>query len=83
MLSKMNARGGDDACPVCFVGFEKRLRVVISCNHVLCMKCFIHLMKRECPICRYEFETDLPRLRRNTQKNLIEYLSTAPFDDER
>ena len=68
------------SCPVCLQS-QTRLSVVISCSHSICMSCFIHLVKRECPLCRYEFERDLPMIKEDTKHNLIQYLHMQPKVD--
>ena len=67
---------------ICFQPLEK-LRIVISCNHSICLSCFIHLNKRECPLCRYEFEKDLPLIKeQQTKHNLTQYLNSQKLTAE-
>ena len=74
-------------CAICYSGFEHRIRVTLPCggnaDHALCLSCFIHLQKRECPLCRASFVEQLPHIAPETKVNLILFLNTQPDSPER
>jgi hypothetical protein len=74
----------DDECPVCLEALASNLRVTLPCStgsslHTVCMRCFIHLCHRACPLCRASFEHAIPEIEDGTRMNLIEFLR-APSD---
>lgn len=63
-------------CPVCLETLDN-LSIILPCGdgkHCICFRCFIHLQKRECPLCRTDFRKYLPNLDEETRKNLITVL---------
>ncbi len=70
-----------DSCPVCLEDLNTKITVNIPCieqkSHVLCIRCFVHLHHRECPLCRKNFEHLLPNIEAQTRMNLIEFLRLA------
>ena len=69
-----------EQCPVCMEDFKERLSVTIPCgtiHHKICMRCFIHLRKRECPMCRKNFEHLIPDIEDDTRMNLVEFLRSS------
>jgi hypothetical protein len=64
-------------CPVCLESLSEKISIRIPCSergHVLCMKCFIHIEKKECPLCRTNFEKYLPYINGTARMTLIEFL---------
>ena len=64
-------------CPICYEQLGENLSVNIPCKiipHKLCIKCFVELEKRECPLCRYSFEQHVPKFRKKTVENLLNLL---------
>jgi len=58
---------------------DVKIFVSIPCSsikHTLCMQCFIHLEKQECPLCRFSFTHLIPDIKDNTKLNLIYLLSS-------
>lgn len=71
----------EEECPVCCEILRGTLRVILPCSseqapHALCMRCFIHLQHRVCPLCRTGFESSIPQIQSNTRMNLIEFLQS-------
>ena len=50
---------GNDCC-ICFSNLDKIFTITTSCKHTYCLNCFLNLNMFKCPICRYNFEIDLP-----------------------
>lgn len=73
-------------CPVCLESLETQINVRIPCQgkfgHHLCLKCFIHLQKKECPLCRTNFEALLPRIKERIKISLVEFLNHYVEPDE-
>jgi hypothetical protein len=42
-------------CNICYSNIPKEKSIVLPCNHKLCEKCFVDMMKSECPYCRKAF----------------------------
>jgi len=45
-------------CPICFLGFEKKEKLTLRCNHSICSECFWHSIDNNlltCPMCRHPF----------------------------
>lgn len=64
-------------CPICYENLDKKLSVSIPCGtipHRLCIRCFLEIEKRECPLCRQSFEQYVPRIRKQTVENLLTFL---------
>ena len=69
----------DDKCPICFESKNSKIFVSIPCqtmNHELCLQCFIHLNDRKCPLCRTDFNSQLPDIKDETRILLIDFLSS-------
>ena len=69
-------------CFICCESMGDRIRVTLPCGapdseHIMCMRCFIHLQSRKCPFCRTPFEPNIPNLNKEVRANLIIYLQTA------
>ncbi len=47
-------------CSICFSNLDKIFTITTSCKHTYCLNCFLNLNMFKCPICRYNFEIDLP-----------------------
>ena len=47
-------------CSICLSNLDKIFTITTSCNHTYCLNCFLCLTKFTCPICRYNFEINLP-----------------------
>ena len=64
-------------CPICYE--SDKIMITIPCHknigHSICLGCFIHLEKKECPICRTNFESMLPNIKDTTIVSLIEFLN--------
>ena len=57
---------------------DAKIFVSIPCgqiHHELCMQCFIHLEKQECPMCRFTFTHLIPDIKNDTKLNLIQLLT--------
>lgn len=73
-------------CPICYEKLDDNLSISIPCGsiaHQFCMRCFIELEKRECPLCRRSFEQYVPRIRKQTIDNLIRFLPLLASQDEK
>ena len=55
----------------CIVCFKNEWLTETKCNHIICIECLFKLKKNECPMCRKEFKSTLP-------KSLWEYLDFTP-----
>jgi len=67
----------EEECPICFGKKNEKLFVRIPCHnhpHYICLQCFIHLEKRQCPLCRKSFAEIIPPIKRNTGLALIHFL---------
>jgi len=73
---------GND-CSICFTNLNKIFTITTSCKHTYCLNCFLNLTKFTCPICRYDFQIDLPEkikliitnnANHKNEKNLSNYL---------
>ena len=56
-------------CPICYENLNENLSVSIPCGnipHKLCIRCFVELERRECPLCRRSFEQHVPKIRKKT-----------------
>jgi len=46
-------------CPVC----EERSELILPCRHIICKRCYYHLIEKKCPICRYKIDENLIKKR--------------------
>jgi hypothetical protein len=71
-----------DECPICYESMQQMLTVAIPCSatvsHRLCLKCFIHLEKKECPLCRGSFEHLIPPMRERSKLTLVQFIREIP-----
>ena len=47
------------SCPVCITDYILNNKVLLPCNHYVCNKCFIELIRNKsyiCPLCRKSFK---------------------------
>lgn len=52
-----------NCCPVCLE--NKKLNKKLECNHSICFACYSKLLQFKiysCPLCRYNFKTDVENL---------------------
>lgn len=51
----------NEQCPICFELFGKRKTISFSCGHSYHERCFQKVSKPECPYCRKEIRSELPK----------------------
>lgn len=49
----------NEECPVC----EERSELILPCRHIICKRCYYHLVEKNCPICRYKIDENLIKKR--------------------
>lgn len=49
----------NDNCPVC----DEAYQLFLPCRHVICKRCYYHLVDKKCPICRYVIDENLIKKR--------------------
>ena len=55
---------GKFTCPICLDDFENNKKMTITCNHEMCFRCMVAMMRQcvlsrtclTCPMCRYSSE---------------------------
>lgn len=51
-------------CPVCFEELDTRMTVTTPCRHSFCLNCLLEFKSHICPICRFDFQENMPVERR-------------------
>ena len=67
-------------CPICLENMKDKIVITLPCqniSHSMCMKCFIHMRNKLCPICRTSFENIIPDIDSSTRFNLLEFLQSS------
>lgn len=49
-----------EECPICLSDLNDVFKIKTSCNHIFCLQCFVKLKDFLCPLCRIDFEDNLP-----------------------
>lgn len=62
-------------CPVCLEPLAGRIRVLLPCDHTLCVRCLLRLRPPRCPLCRadlaeYLENDERPPVRSTTEVTL-------------
>ncbi len=39
-------------CPICFENLKGLFKITTPCDHTYCLKCFLGLLNKTCPLCR-------------------------------
>jgi len=60
MASKKRSAFNDE-CPICFEKTGNERRITFSCGHSYHRKCFQQVSKTECPCCRKDVSSELPK----------------------
>lgn len=69
-------------CLICCESMSDKIRVILPCGaieseHIMCMRCFVHLSSKKCPFCRTSFEASIPKINEEVRTTLSIYLQTA------
>ena len=71
----------EEECPVCYESLKNKLAISIPCSnitHKICLQCFIHLEKKECPLCRASFEHLIPKIADCAKITLVQFINEIP-----
>lgn len=72
-------------CPVCLNALENTISIRLPCapdGHCMCLKCFIHMQSRTCPLCRASFEHLVPSVTARIKEQLLHMIQYEIQTDE-
>lgn len=49
-----------EECPICLSDEKHIFKITTSCKHIFCLECFVKLKDFLCPLCRKDFENNIP-----------------------
>ena len=69
-------------CPICLEKLTNKFLIKTPCKHVFCLSCFSQLSSVTCPLCRSNFERNLPDeflkiIKKNSINNPTSYSNSS------